>query len=461
VKIAIIGAGPGGYVAALKAAQLGADVTVVEDSEVGGTCLNWGCIPTKTMIASSDLYAKVRDCETFGLELHGTVAPNLAKIVDRKNRIVHTLINGIKGLFKSWNIHYRHGRGVITDPHEIVCTAGDGTSETIPADSIIIATGSRPAEIAAFPTDGTNIITSTEALALREIPKSLLIVGAGVIGCEFACMYRRLGTEVTLVEQLPRALASEDYEISSLLEKELKKKKIRLFTSTTVEKIDQADEGMKVSLSSGNALTAEKVLITVGRSFNSDNIGLESVGVQKGPNGNILVNGKMETNIPGIYAIGDVTGGLLLAHVASKEGIVAAKNIMGVNDTIDYRVVPTVIFTAPEIASVGLREFQAVEKGISYRTGVFQFRSSGKAHGIGEIAGFLKIISDTSSDSILGAHIIGPHASDIIHEAALAMHSGLTARDIAGAIHAHPTLSEGLMEAAEDIHNEAIHTLKK
>ena len=461
MKLAILGSGPGGYVAAIKAAQLGAQVTVIEDAEVGGTCLNWGCIPTKTMLSSTEILSKARELDKFGIELKGELVPNLAKIIERKNKVVSTQVKGIRGLFKSWGIALKAGRGVLTAPKEIAITSKDGNIERIEADAIIIATGSRPAQIPAFPFDGRNILSSTEALELTGIPKSLLIVGAGVIGCEFACIYRELGAEVTMVEMLPRAVATEDHEISELLEKELKKKKINLITKNRGEKVDIKEDGVHVFLSDGKELVAEKVLVSIGRALNSDNIGLENVGINRGTRGEITVNNKMETNIPGIYAVGDVTGGLLLAHMASQEGLVAVKNIMGIGTAINYNVVPAAIFTSPEIASVGIREHQAVEKGIKYKTGHFPFRGLGKAHAMGEIAGFIKLIAEESSDKLIGAHIIGPHASDLIHEAALAMKTGLTIRDIAETIHAHPTLAEGIRESAEDLHGEAIHVPKK
>jgi dihydrolipoamide dehydrogenase len=461
MKLAILGAGPGGYVAAIKAAQLGAQVTVIEDAEVGGTCLNWGCIPTKTMLASSEILSKARELDKFGIELKGELVPNLARIIERKNKVVSTQVKGIRGLFKSWGVTVKEGRGVLISPKEIEVRTKDGNTGIVEADAIIIATGSRPAQIPAFPFDGKHILSSTEALELTEIPKSLLIVGAGVIGCEFACIYRELGTEITIVEMLPRAVATEDHEISELFEKELKKKKIKLITEIKGEKVEIKDDGVHAFLSDGKELVAEKVLVSVGRALNSDNIGLENVGINRGNRGEILVNNKMETNIPGIYAIGDVTGGILLAHMASKEGLVAVKNIMGTDTTINYNVVPAAIFTSPEIASVGIREYQAVEKGIKYKTGHFPFRGLGKAHTMGEITGFVKLIAEESSDKLIGAHIIGPHASDLIHEAALAMKSGLTIRDIAETIHAHPTLAEGIMESAEDLHGEAIHVPKK
>jgi dihydrolipoamide dehydrogenase len=460
MKLCILGAGPGGYVAALKAAQLGAEVTIVEEAEVGGTCLNSGCIPTKTLLASTELYSKVKEFDKFGIELKGDVIPNLQKIIERKNKVVQTQVKGIKGLFKSWSVEFKKGRGTLISENELKVTDSD-TEETITYDKLIIATGSRPAEIPLFPFDGNNIISSTEALNLTEIPKSMLIIGAGVIGCEFACIYNALGTEITIVELLPRAVSTEDEEISSILERELKKKKIRLFTNVKAEKVEIKDDGVHTTLSNGKEIITEKVLVSIGRALNSDGIGLENVGVQKGQRGEIKVDRHMRTTADNIYAIGDVTGGILLAHVASKEGVVAAKNVMGSEEEIDYSVVPAAIFTSPEIASVGLREHQAKENGIDYITGHFQFRALGKAHAMGEISGLIKVISEKKTDRVLGVHIIGPHASDLIHEAALAIKVGLKVKDIADTIHAHPTLAEGLMEAAEDVHGEAIHVPKK
>ncbi|MBI5639643.1 MAG: dihydrolipoyl dehydrogenase [Nitrospirae bacterium] len=461
VRLVTLGAGPGGYVAAIKAAQLGASVTVIEDFEVGGTCLNRGCIPTKAMVSSSDMLAKARKLDTFGIELKGEVTPNFSKIIERKNKIVSTQVKGLRGLFRSRGIALKQGRGSLISPREIEVTSEDGTRERVVADRIIIATGSRPAEIPDFPFDGDRIISSNEALNLTEIPRSLLIVGAGAIGCEFACIFRELGTEVTILEMMPRALATEDHEVSELLEKELKKKKIVLHTGARVAKVEIRDDGVHAFLADGRELVAEKVLVSVGRSFNSDNIGLASTGIETGKRGEIIVNNRMQTSVSGIYAVGDVTGGILLAHVASTAGRVAAVNSMGGDAVMDYSVVPAAIFTSPEIASVGLREQQAEEQGVRVRTGRFQFRALGKAHAMGDIAGFVKIISEETTDRILGGHIVGAHASDLIHEIALAVRNGLTTRELAGTIHAHPTLAEGIMEAAEDLHGEAIHVPAK
>jgi dihydrolipoamide dehydrogenase len=461
MRLAVLGAGPGGYIAALKAAHMGAEVTIIERDEIGGTCLNRGCIPTKTMIASAEAYAKAKELESFGIDLEGRMSPNMEKIIERKNKVVATQVKGIGSLFKSWNINVLKGDGTFSSSKEIKVRFKDGSEETVTADDIIIATGSRPAQIPSFPFDGKNIISSTEALELQEIPKSLLIVGAGVIGCEFACMYSELGSDVTMIELLPRAVSTEDEAVSKLLERELKKKKIKLLTETRVDGVDVRADGVHVFLSTGKELTAEKVLVSIGRSFNSDGLGLENIGVTVGPRNEIPVNDKLQTNVPDVYAIGDVTGGLLLAHVASTQGMVAAENIMGADRKIDYSVVPAAVFTSPEIASVGLREHQAKERGVHYNTGEFHFRGLGKAHAMGEISGFIKVVADSKSDKILGAHIIGPHASDLIHEFAVAMQTGLTVKNIAGTIHAHPTLAEGIMEASADVHGEAIHTPKK
>lgn len=461
MRIIILGGGPAGYVGALKAAQLGAEVIVIEDTEVGGTCLNRGCIPTKTLIASSEALNKVKNCEDYGLELNGSVSPNIQKIIERKNKVISIQVKGIRSLFKSWGVNLIEGKGMLLSPEKVEVEKRDGTREVLGADRIIIATGSRPAQIPIFPFDGERILSSDDALNIKEIPKSLLIVGAGVIGCEFACIFSEFRTEITMVEMLPKAVSTEDTEISELLERELKKRKIKLFTGVSVNRVEGLKDGIHSYLSDGKEIVTEKVLVSIGRALNSDNIGLEAIGVRKGSRGEIIVNEMMETNISGIYAAGDVTGGILLANVASREGIVAAINACGGDARMDYSVVPAAIFTSPEIASVGLREYQATERGINIRTGHFQFRALGKAHAMGEISGFIKIIADADNDRVLGCHIIGPHASDLIHEVALAMRMGLKAKDIAETIHAHPTLAEGIMEAAEDVHGEAIHVPKR
>ncbi len=461
MRIAVLGAGPGGYVAAIRAAQLSASVTVIEDTEVGGTCLNRGCIPTKALVASAEAIDKAKNIQDFGIELNGNFTPNIQKILERKSKVVSIQVKGIRGLFKSWGIKILDGRGVIVTPKKINVKLKDGGAEEVETDKIIIATGSRPAQIPIFPFDGEKILSSTDALNLSKIPGSLLVIGAGVIGCEFAFIYREFGSDVTMVEMMPRSVSTEDEEISEILERELKKKKIKLIANIKVEKIEIKENSVQAFLSDGKTVEAEKVLVSIGRAVNSNDIGLENIGVKTGQRGEIIVNERMETNVDSVYAVGDVTGKIMLAHVASKQGIIAAENACGGNASINYDVVPAAIFTSPEIASVGLREKQALDKGYRIKIGRFQFRALGKAHAMGEISGLIKIIADEQNDKILGAHIIGPHASDLIHEIALAINKGLTVKDVADTIHAHPTLAEGIMEAAEDVHGAAIHIPKK
>ncbi|KWT84048.1 dihydrolipoyl dehydrogenase [Candidatus Magnetominusculus xianensis] len=460
MKILILGSGPGGYVAALRAAQMGAEVTVVEEKEVGGTCLNEGCIPTKTLVASAEAYATAKDLASFGIDFSGEIKPNAKKIVDRKNSVIATQVKGIRGLFKSWGVTLKEGRGSFISEKEIRLIPKNGPEETLTADKFIIATGSRPASIPTFPFDGRRIISSTEALDMQEIPDSMLIIGAGVMGCEFGCIYREFGTEVTLIELMPRALTTEDPEISQVIERELKKKKIKLHLGVKVEKVTTDDTSVKAYLSGGKELSASKMLVTIGRAFNTNGVGLEHAGVEMDKRGAIIVNDSMETSNKDIYAIGDVTGGMLLAHVASKQGLCAVSNIMGHKEKMDYTVIPAGIFTHPEIASVGLREHQLAERGAKYKVGRFQYRALGKAHAMGEISGMFKVIADSDTNKILGVHIIGHNAADIIHEAAVAMKAGLTAEALAETVHAHPTLAEGLMEAAEDVMGRAVHVPK-
>ena len=461
MKVTILGAGPGGYVAAIKAAQLGAEVTVVEDGSVGGVCLNRGCIPTKSLAASAELFMKAKELSKFGIELPGEPAANIAAMMERKNRIVDTQVKGIMGLFKSWGVRLLEGRGTLTGPGRIEVAKRDGT-EVIEAGRVIISTGSRPARISTFPFDGKNILSSDDALSIDGVPESMIIVGAGAIGCEFASIFGALGSDITMVEMMDRAVATEDVEVSELLEREFRKRKIKLVhKNTKVEKVEVREDGVHAFTSTGHELAAKKMLISIGRTLNSDGMGLEETGVAKGKRGEIIVNDRMETNVPGVYAIGDVTAVMMLAHVASRQGIVAAINACGGSAAMDYSAVPAAIFTVPEIASVGLRGFQAEKAGIDVKTGRFQYRALGKAHAIGEIAGFIKVIADAGSDRVLGAHIIGAHASDLIHELAVAVRHGLTSAQLAETIHTHPTLGEGVLEACEAVHGRAIHAPKE
>jgi len=457
--LAILGAGPGGYVAAIRAAQLGARVTVIENQALGGVCLNWGCIPSKALLSVVD----------FGIQLSGPVTYDPTVMVARKNKVVSTLVKGIATLFKTWNIDHLEGTGELLDARTIRVTKADGVETRVMADGLIIATGSSWPNLPLFPIDGTQIITSKQALDLSRIPASLLIVGGGVEGCEFASLYSGLGTQVTLVELVPRLLPLEDEEISQMMERELKKRGVDIRTGVTVDQIVRQPEVVTAHLRDGLSLNVEQVLVSVGRGFNSRGIGLEKAGVQVGTRGEIVVNDRMETNVPGVYAIGDVVGKAMLAHVASAQGKVAVENFIGHPRTIDYDVIPTGIFTLPEIGRVGLTEQQARDRCAAagkdpqqvVRVGRFRYGGLGKAQATGDIQGLVKVIGDADSDRILGVHILGAHATDLIHEAALAMHLGATVSRVAEMIHAHPTLAEGLMEAMEDVHGHAIHLARK
>ncbi len=467
--IAILGAGPGGYVAAIRAAQLGARVTVVESQALGGVCLNWGCIPSKALLSVVELGDKMKKAGPMGLQLAGPVTYDLPQMVARKNQVVAGLVKGIATLFKAWNIEHVEGTGKIKDSQTVQVAMKDGTQRAITADAIVIATGSSWPNLPQFPIDGARILTSQQLLDLQQIPARMLIIGGGVEGCEFACLYSGLGTDVTVAELMERILPLEDEEISSTMTRELKKRNVTVMTGTTVETLNCHAATISAQFKDGTSLEVEKLLVSVGRGFNSRGIGLDRVGVQTGRRGEILVDERMETNVPGVYAIGDVTGKAMLAHVASAQGKVAVENIMGHRAAMQYDIIPAGIFTLPEIGRVGLTELQARERaearGEDPNTGVkvgrFRYAGLGKAQATGDILGFCKIIAEASSGKILGVHMLGAHAADLIHEAALAMQVGATITQVAEMIHAHPTLAEGFMEAAEDADGKAIHQVRK
>ncbi|MDK2985513.1 MAG: dihydrolipoamide dehydrogenase [Clostridia bacterium] len=453
--IVVIGGGPGGYVAAIRAAQLGAKVAVVEKDQLGGTCLNRGCIPTKALVATVEKIQSIQEASEFGIAV-SDYEINFEKVQQRKNEVVERLVKGIHFLFKKNKIDLISGTATIKATNEVEVNCEGGT-KNLSCKNIIIATGSSPAIIRALGYDGENIITSEEALELKEIPQSLLIVGAGVIGCEFANIYQSMGTQVTMVEAMPTILPMLDKEISRRMQSAFKKREITIKTKIKIKEIKKSAEGIEAILENDEKITAEKALISIGRELNTSGLGLEKIGVETNEKGAILVNDKMETNVGGIYAIGDVTDKLQLAHVASAQGIVAAENIMGKDRKMNYSAVPNCIFTSPEIASVGITTEIAKEKNIPVNTGKFNFLASGKALCMGESEGLVKIIAHKDTDVVLGVHIMGPHASDLIAEATLAVEKGLTVTDLTTTIHAHPTLAETIMEAAEAVHDMSIH----
>ena len=460
MKVAVIGGGPGGYVAAIKASMLGADVTVIEKRRVGGTCLNVGCIPTKALLASSSLITSIKEAKDFGISIDGNIEADFESIMGRKNKIVNQLINGIEFLFDKRGIKLVNGFGKLIDKNKIEVKKEDGTIEVIEADKIILANGSQPVILPMFPYDGETIITSDEALNLKEVPKSLLIVGGGVIGCEFGQFFKTLGTEVTIVEMFDQLLPLEDKDVAKQLQRQFKKDKIKVMTGIRIEKCEIVDDEVVATLSNGKQVKAEKALLSIGRKPYLDNSGVEDIGITL-ERGKIVVNENLETNIEGIYAIGDLINTPFLAHVASKEGLIAAQNaLFGNSKTVNYKAVPRCVYTEPEVAGVGKTEKELQQQDITYKVGQFDFRALGKAQAIGHFQGFIKILAD-QEDKVIGASIVGPHATDLLTELSLAVHLGLTVEQVGDVIHAHPTLSEGIMEALHDVHGECIHAAPK
>jgi len=458
--VAVIGGGPGGYVAAIRAAQLGGRVVVVEKDTLGGTCTNWGCIPTKALLRTVELISDMRMANEFGLTIPRQDF-DLRKITERMDRVVNRLLQAIGYLLKSNGVKLLKGVGMLTSPRTIAVTQNE-ESTNLNASKIIIATGSRAKTLPIPGTGSPGVITSDKALHLEKVPRSLVVIGGGPEGTEFGCIFSRLGSEVSIVEMLSNLLPLEDYEVGVRLNRILTKQGVRVFTKTSVKSISE-DQGIKkvlVQSPTGElVLECNNVLMAVGRSPNVENIGLEGLGVKYTKNG-IEVNDHMETNVKNIYAIGDVAGGGL-AHVAFEGGVVAAENAMGLDSKIDLRVVPRCVYTTPEVAAVGLTEDQARERSYDLSIGKFPFSASGRALTLGETEGIVKVIADKSTKEILGVHIIGPRASDIIPEAALAMKLEATTEDLARTIHPHPTLSEALKEAALDSERVAIHIARR
>ena len=455
--VGIIGGGPGGYVAAIKAAQLGGKVCLIEKGEWGGTCLNRGCIPTKTLFAVASLATQIQDAAGFGLKIQGAEV-DYPQVLAHKNTTVTQLTGGITKLLKGNGVQTVNGVGTLTGKNTIEVSQIDGAKEQIDATKIIIATGSEPANIPLFDIDEEQVLTTTGMLNLQALPESLVIVGGGVSGCEFASIFNGLGCRVTVIELLPTILATEDVQVIRQIRLFMKRKGIEIKTDVNVTQVDKSETGVTATLASGEQIQAEKMLVSIGRQFNSEGVGLQQVGVRT-ENGKIVVNERMETNIPGIYAVGDVASRYLLAHVASAEGVVAAQNCMGENAEMDYGTVPSCVFTIPEIAKVGMTEDEAKTEGYEFKVGRFPYAASGKALGMRETDGFVKVISDEEYGDILGVHILGAHASDLIHEAAVAIRLGASVADLAHTIHAHPTLGEIVMESAEAAYGQAIHIL--
>jgi dihydrolipoamide dehydrogenase len=474
IKITILGAGPGGYVAAVRAAQNGAQVTLIEKERVGGTCLNWGCIPSKIMKTTAELMEKFNQANTYGIRLSGTPSVDMPALMERKQKIVQTQAKGIESMLAHHNIRLISGIGRIERQGLVSVIRTDGEVIEVPWDRLIISTGTVPMNIPKLQFDDSHIISSNEALCLKAVPKSVVIVGGGVIGCEFASILSALGSRVTLVEALDRVLPlpSIDETCSKVLMREIKKRRIRVLVNRTLASVETQNTDLKVTIGSSPyarnlneknrqplMVNAEKVLVCIGRKPFATDIGLESIGVHTEDQGWISVDERMQTNIANVYAIGDVLGPqkIMLAHVASTEGLVAADNATGVNRRMSYTTVPSAIFTMPEVAAVGLTEAQAQEQGIEARADSILFRTLGKAQAMGEIVGEAKVISEFGSGRILGVHLIGPHATDLIAEGTLAVKTGRTTRELAETIHAHPTLAEAMSEVSLKAIERALH----
>lgn len=459
--VTIIGSGPGGYVAAIRAGQLGLKVAIVEkDSRLGGTCTLRGCIPTKQMLMSAHIYEQMQHAADFGVQASG-IQLAFADVQKRKEKVVLKNSKGIEYLMKKNKVTVFKGTGKLVLPGKVEVTDADGKKQTLETKNIIIATGSVVRPIPGFETDGNRVVNSDHILELKDVPKSLIVMGSGAVGVEFASVYSRFGAETTIVELLPRLVPLEDEEVSKELERSFRKRGIKSQVDTKLEKLEKTETGVRVTGKTGKGeevtLEAEMLLVAVGRMPYTQSLGLEGTKI-KVDRGFVQVDEFQQTAEKGVYAIGDVVPTPLLAHLASKEGIVAVEHMAGKNPRpINLRLVPNCTYCDPEIASVGLTEAKAREQGYDVKVGRFPFSASGKARIIGEEEGFVKVVSEKKYDEILGVHIIGPHATELIAEACVAMQLESTAEELGRTMHAHPTVSEAVMEAAEGVHDLAVH----
>ncbi len=455
----VIGSGPGGYVAAIRASQLGLKVGVVEKENLGGICLNWGCIPTKALLKSAQVFEYASHAGEYGIVV-AEVKPDFEKIIARSRAVADAMSKGIQFLFKKNKVEAIIGFGKLKDNHTVAVTAADGSTAEYTANHIILATGARSRELPNLKQDGVKIIGYRQALTLQKQPKSMVVVGSGAIGSEFAYFYNAIGTKVTLVEFLPNVVPLEDEEVSKTLERSFKKAGITVMTNSTVEAVDTSGELCKVKIQTKKGLEeveAEIVLSAVGVTTNLEGIGLEELGVEV-EKGKIIVDDFYRTNVEGVYAIGDIVHGPALAHVASAEGIVCVEKIAGQNPhPVNYKNIPGCTYTTPEVASVGLSEKAAIEAGYEIKVGKFPFTASGKATAAGAREGFVKLIFDAKYGELLGAHMIGANVTEMIAELVVARNLETTGHELIKSIHPHPTMSEAIMEAAAAAYGEVIH----
>ena len=453
--VTIIGAGPGGYVCAIRAAQLGLQACLLDSSPtLGGTCLNVGCIPSKALLESSHLLHATHNLQQHGIAVTG-VKLNLAKMMQRKDNIVRKLTAGISYLTKKNNITVKHGKGKLIDAQTVLLTSTDG-EEKIKTKHTVIATGSAPIALPKFPFDGEHIISSTEALSFSSVPTRLAIVGGGVIGLEIASIWQRLGSEVHVIEAQATLIPEMDTQLGKEIQKCLHKQGVKFHLNSTLSTAT-VQKGQVTLSFAAQKLTVDKMLVAIGRRPYSTGLGIEALGVQTGARGKIKVNAQWCTNIAGVYAIGDVCGGMMLAHKAEEEGIAVAENLAGKAGHVNYQAIPAIVYTHPEVASVGYSEEQAKAQGIKVRIGNFPFSANGRALTAGEGEGFVKIIAAAETDEIIGCHIVGAQASELIAELVLAREYRASAEDVARTMHAHPTLMEAVKEASLNVHQRAIH----
>jgi dihydrolipoamide dehydrogenase len=456
--LVILGAGPGGYVAAIRAAQLGLKTAVIEKQYWGGVCLNIGCIPSKALIKNAEVAHTLQHRgREFGFSFDN-LQLNYNAAFKRSRQVSGRLVKGVQFLMKKNNIDVYDGTGQFTGPNSLHLQLNDGGETDLTAKNIIVATGARPRQLPGAPFDGERVISYIEAILAEETPKSLIIIGGGVIGVEFAYMWVNYGVDVTIVEMLPHLLPNEEPEVSDVLEKAYKKLGVKFHLNTRVEKVETTDSGVRVDIGGGQVLEAEKVMVAINFQPNIENIGLEAAGVELTERGNIAIDENMRTNVPHIYAVGDVATDYRLAHIASAMGMVAAETIAEhPTHPIDFRMMPRATYCVPQVASFGYTEAQAKEAGYEINVGQFPFQPNGKALGLGERDGFVKIIADAKYGEILGAHMVGPDVTELLPELTLARNAELTAEEIARNVHAHPTLSEALMEAAHAVEGSPIH----
>lgn len=458
--VIVIGSGPGGYVAAIRAAQLGMSVAVIEKEKLGGICLNWGCIPTKSLLKSVQAYEYALHAADYGVSISGDIKPDFSAMVNRSRGVAEGMSKGIQFLFKKNKIETINGFGKLAGKNTVEVTNDKGKKTEYEAKNIILATGAHSRELPNLPQDGKKIIGYRKAMSLEKQPKSMVVVGSGAIGSEFAYFYQSIGTEVTLVEFLPNAVPNEDVDVSKQLERSFKKMKMKVLTSSSVEKVDTSGKLCKVTIKTKKGeqvIEAEVVLSAVGITPNTENIGIEEAGIETG-NGKIKIDEYYRTNIEGIYAIGDIVDGPALAHVASAEGITCVEKFAGLNpDPVDYGNIPGCTYTNPEVSSLGLTEAKAKEAGYEVKIGKFPYSASGKANAAGQKDGFVKLIFDAKYGELLGAHMIGGNVTEMIAELVVAKKLEITGHELLKAIHPHPTMSEAIMEAAAAAYGEVIH----